>query len=152
MSVEENRQLAIRGYEMFKNGDIPGILDQSTDDIQWISNDIKQIPFAGTFQGKQGVAEFFTKLSEASEVLLFEPQEFIAERDKVVVLGTGKWKVRKTGVTYDDTWVHVFTMRDGKIARFRIYGNSAAILAAFTTAGESKPDADPEAIAASMAH
>jgi ketosteroid isomerase-like protein len=152
MSIEANRQLAMRGYELFRDGDIPGILDQSTDDVEWVSSEIAQIPFSGTYVGKKEVTDFFTTLSGSSESLRFEPQEFIAERDRVVVIGVSQWRVRKTGVVYDDAWVHVFTMRDGKIARFRIYGNSAAAVAAFTASGSAAPEADPEAVAASMAH
>lgn len=151
MSTEANRQLAARGYDMFRRGDIPGILDQATDDVEWVSSEVAQIPFSGTYVGKKEVTDFFVTLSESLESLRFEPQEFIAERDKVVVLGVSQWRVRKTGVVYDDAWVHVFTMRDGKIARFRIFGNSAAAVAAFT-ALDSASQADPEAVAASMAH
>jgi len=152
MSTEANRQLAIRGYDMFRNGDIPGILGQCTDDIEWVSSEVAQIPFSGTYVGKKEVTDFFASLSDSLESLRFEPQEFIAERNKVVVTGLSQWRVRKTGVVYDDAWVHVFTMRDDKIARFRIYGNSAATVAAFTAPESSDSEADPEAVAASMAH
>jgi uncharacterized protein len=152
MNTEANRQLAIRGYDLFRNGDIPSILDQSTDDIEWVSSEIAQIPFSGTYVGKKEVTDFFATLSDSLESLRFEPQEFIAERDKVVVTGVSQWRVRKTGVVYDDAWVHVFTMRDNKIARFRMYGNSAAAVAAFAASEGAASEADQEAVAASMAH
>jgi ketosteroid isomerase-like protein len=148
MSTEANRQLAMRGYEMFQNGDFAGILEQSTDDIEWVSSEIAQIPFSGTYTGKVGLEEFFSTLGQSVERLLFEPEEFVAERDKVVVTGRARWRVRGNGAVYDDSWVHIFTMRDGKIARFRIYGNSAATVAAITAPGSI----DPEDVAASMAH
>jgi uncharacterized protein len=148
VSIEDNRQLVMRGYEMFQTGDIPGMLGQFTDDIEWVSAEIAQIPFTGTYNGKAGVGEFLSKLGESLEAVRFEPEEFIAERDKVVVTGRARWRARNNGVVFDDEWAHIVTLRDGKIARIRIFGNSAATLLAVTTPGSI----DPEDMAASMSH
>ena len=137
----------MRGYEMFQTGDIPGMLGQLTDDIEWVSAEIAQIPFTGTYTGAV-VGEFLSKLGESLEAVRFEPEEFIAERDKVVVTGRARWRARNNGVIFDDEWAHIVTFRDGKIARIRIFGNSAATLIAVTTPGSI----DPEDAAASMSH
>lgn len=131
MTTQENKQLAINGYQMFLKGDIQGILDMCTDDIEWTAADLPSIPFAGTFHGKAGVMDFFKKLGETVEFLDYQPQSFIADEDKVAVSGVSTVRVRATGATYDDHWVHIFTMKNGKTMRFEQFHNTAAAVAAF---------------------
>lgn len=141
MTAEENRQLAINGYQMFLNGDIQGILDMCSDDIEWTSVDLTDIPFAGAFHGKTGVMDFFQKLGGSVEFLDYQPQNFIADGDQVAVSGVSTVRVKTTGATYDDVWVHIFTMKNGKTVRFEQFHNTAAAVAAFTplTARVSTP-------------
>jgi ketosteroid isomerase-like protein len=132
MTTQENKQLAINGYQMFLKGDIQGILDMCSDDIEWTSVDLPSVPFAGAFHGKTGVMDFFQKLGSAVEFLDYQPQSFIADEEKVAVSGVSTVRVRATGVTYDDIWVHIFTMKNGKTVRFEQFHNTAAAISAFT--------------------
>jgi ketosteroid isomerase-like protein len=52
------------------------------------------------------------------------PQEFIAQDNKVVVLGHYVWEIKSTGMQYDSDWTHIFTIRDGMIAGFREFLDS----------------------------
>ena len=56
--------------------------------------------------------------------------DFIAQDDKVVVLGFYRWRVKATGRTYSAKWAHVLTLRDGKIVGFTEYTDTAAMAAA----------------------
>lgn len=132
MSNEKNKELVQRGYALFKTGDIAGILDLCADDIVWSSMDSEYVPYSGTYTGKQGVAQFFSKLNQAVEFEQFEPTTFIVDTEQVAVAGASKSTVRSTGVPVENRWVHVFSIRDGKIARFEQYDDSAAIVDAFT--------------------
>jgi ketosteroid isomerase-like protein len=131
MSTQENKQLVIQGYQKFQNQDIKGVLEMCADDIEWEGARSEDIPFSGTFHGKQETAQYFSLMDQVQEIEQFEPQEFIAEGDKVVVLGQSKWKVKATGETYDNPWVHIFTVQNGKLTRFQQYNDSAAALEAF---------------------
>jgi ketosteroid isomerase-like protein len=131
MDAQQNKQLVQEAYRMFMQGDIAGILARCTDDAEWTSPESEYVPFAGSFHGRQGVAEFFSKLDASTQAIRFEPREFIAEGDKVVVLGHATWHVKSTGRELDTPWVHVFTMRDGKMARFEAHSNTAAANRAF---------------------
>ena len=131
MTMQENKQLAINGYQMFLKGNIQGVLDMCADDIEWTSADLPSIPYAGAFHGKAGVMDFFQKLGTTIEFLDYQPQSFIADEDKVAVSGIFTARVRATGATFDDTWVHIFTMKNGKTVRFEQFHNTAAAVAAF---------------------
>jgi ketosteroid isomerase-like protein len=70
-------------------------------------------------------------LASLEEVRSFEPHEFIAQRDKVVVLGHYVWQVKANGRTFESDFAHVFTVRGGQIAAFHEYTDSAAVAKAF---------------------
>ena len=131
MSVEDNVAVVRRAYENFKGGDIGGILDSLTDEVDWRLPEIEGVSFSGGRRGRESVGGFFTQLADSQEVIRFEPREFVAQGDKVVALGTYRWRVKKTGREYGGDWAHVFTVRDGKIAGFHEYMDSAAATAAY---------------------
>lgn len=59
MSVQENKQLVMRGYAQFQNRDIEGLMDNLADDIEWAGTESEYIPFSGTYRGKDQVAFTF---------------------------------------------------------------------------------------------
>lgn len=131
MNAQENKQMVMDSYQLFLQGDIPSLLARCQDDAEWVERDSDCIPFAGTYHGKAEIAEFFTRLADGAEVLSFVVKDFIAEGDKVVVVGDASWLAKPTGRSFDSPWVHVLTLRDGKIARFEAYNDTAPAERAF---------------------
>jgi len=134
MSERENTAVVRRAYETFKGGDIPSLLDLFSDDISWQLPEIENVPFSGKRQGREQVGQFFATLADAQEVKRFEPREFIAEGDKVVALGHYGWRAKATGREYEGEWAHVWTVRDGKLAGFHEYTDTAAAARAYQKA------------------
>jgi ketosteroid isomerase-like protein len=131
MSVEENTQRAKEGYAAFMRGDIPAVLESLADDTEWVVPGPSDIPMAGAHQGKQAVLAFFGALGETLEFHIFEPREFIAQGDKVVALIHADATVRRTGRRIVQHEAHVWTFRDGKVARLQLFQDTAAAVAAF---------------------
>ncbi|WP_182915833.1 nuclear transport factor 2 family protein [Massilia cavernae] len=131
MNAQENKQLVMGAYQKYQDMDMDGVLDAFDDDVECTAEEWAPIPFTGCYRGKNELADFFTKLHESQDVLRFEPTAFIAEDDRVVVTGQGKWRVRSTGREYESPWVHIFTIRDGKVSRFDQYANTALTAEAF---------------------
>ena len=135
MSEQANVRTLIDAYSSFKTGDIEGVLKVLTDDVEWITPGPPELmPVAGRRRGRQEVAEFFSALNEQEDVELFEPEEYIAQRDKVVVLIKYRGRVRATGKTVESDLVHLFTFANGKVKRFREYYDTAATLDAYKAA------------------
>ena len=83
--------------------------------------------YGGRREGKEGVAGFFTELLAAEDLLLFETQEFIAQGNRVAVLGLYRGRVRSTGGVAESAFVQIFTVQDGKITNFlEIYDTKSA--------------------------
>ena len=116
MSERTNTDVLQQGYEAFARGDIPAILDLLTDGVEWIHQGPSVIPGAGTRHGHEGVAEYFSLLDESLEFEQFEPREFVAQGDTVVVVGLERSVSKATGHTIEQEWAHVYTLRGGKIA------------------------------------
>jgi len=134
MSERTNTEVVQQGYEAFGRGDIPALLDLLTDDVEWTLQGPSVIPFAGTRHGREGVEEFFSVLDETLEFEQFEPREFVAQGDSVVVLGYERSLAKATGRWLEQEWAHVYTLRDGKIATGRFFEDTAAEVVAFSAA------------------
>jgi len=133
MSEAQNTKVVQDAYAAFGRGDIPTLLGCMTDDVQWqpVIGTARHVPFSGARTGKAAVAEFFKQVSETEDFEQFEPREFVAQRDMVVAIGHYRARANATGRTFDSAFAMVFTLRDGKVAAFREFTDSAAINAAF---------------------
>jgi hypothetical protein len=131
MSAEENVSTARAGYAAFGRGDVAAILELVTDDVEWIEPGPPDvIPQAGTHRGKQEVAGFFATIGEQLDIHKFEPHEFIAQGDHVVVLISSEATLKRTGRRVIDRVAHVWTFRGDKLARFESFHDTAATVAA----------------------
>ncbi len=131
MSEQTNVEVVQGTYEAVGRGDIPALLDLLTEDVEWTLQGPSLIPFAGPCKGRDGVAEFFSQVGGSLEFLQFEPRDFVAQGDTVVVLGYERNLIKPTGRTFEQEWAHVYTLRDGKIAKARFFEDTAAYVAAF---------------------
>jgi len=131
MNEHNNVKTVKDTYLAFKDHNIPALLKCLTDDVHWFFiGPPDLIPTAGTRKGLKQVEEFFVTLETIGEVQSFRPQHFIAEGDKVVVMGELQARIKSTGALIDSLWVHVFTFRDGKISEFRSFYDTAAAMMA----------------------
>ncbi len=126
MNEQENTKLVEKSYELFKSGDIGTLLNMYSEDASWEVPESETTSFGGKRNGRESIAEFFSLVNDTQENLSFEPQEFIAQGDKVVVLGHYSWRVKATGGEFDSDFAHVVTVKDGKITSFHEYTDTAA--------------------------
>ena len=124
--MENNVQIVQDAYNKFGAGDIAGLLANCSEDINWKTPEIENATFSGERRGHAEVGEFFAELDAEEEFSNFEPLEFIAQGDRVVVLGKLAVTVRETGKSYESDWVHIFTVKDGKITDFLEFFDNAA--------------------------
>lgn len=128
---DDNLQVARDIYAAFGSGDIPAMLALLADDIEWEHPGPSEIPWAGSFRGHDGVASFFAAIIENADFLEFEPQTFVADGDHVVVLGVEALRNKENDRQWQTEWCHDYTIKDGKVTRFREITNTAAVAEAF---------------------
>ena len=94
LGARTNVEVVQETYEAVGRSDIPALLDLLTDDVEWTFQGPSVILFAGTHRGREGVAEFFSLVGGNLEFEQFEPREFVAQGDTVVVLGFERSRIK----------------------------------------------------------
>ena len=136
MSESRNVQIVKDAYAAFGRGDAQAIVAACDDNVEWhaVKGAEGVAPHAGLRRGRAQVAQFFQQVGGTIDFQRFEPREFIAQGDQVVVVGEYEGSLRQNGTKMTSDWVMVFTIRDGRIARFREWTDSAQLVRAYGTA------------------
>jgi ketosteroid isomerase-like protein len=133
MSESRNVQVVKDAYAAFLRGDVQSILASLDQNVEWegVKGAEGVAPHAGLRRGPAQVAQFFQQVGGSIEFHKFEPREFIAQGDQVAVVGEYEGSLKENGTRMKSDWVMVFTIRDGKIARFREWTDSAQLVRAY---------------------
>ena len=67
------------------------------------------------------------KANEEVETTYPKPPEFVAQGDRVLVVGVATGKIKATNKTFEDHWVFDITVRDGKVTNIREYIDTQAL-------------------------
>jgi len=115
-----------QAYEAFGRQDVPAILKLVAEDVDWELVGPAGLAYAGKRRNHKEVADFFAAIPRADNIHAFEPREFIAAGEHVTVLGWEAATAVDTGTRFEGEWVHVFTVKKGKVTRWRGFFNTAA--------------------------
>ena len=126
MSIEKNVQIVKNFLAALGRRDKQGLLALSAEDIEWIVPG-EDWPLAGTYRGHAGLANVLQKASEEVETKYPAPPEFVAQGDRVLVVGVATGKIKATNKPFKDNWVFDITVRDGKLAKIREYVDTQAL-------------------------
>lgn len=113
-------------FAAFDSGDVEKFVATVSEDTVWIYHGTQIIP-AGTFEKKEGVRTFFTNIMERTEIINFEPQQFIVEENMVVVLGREHQKVKRSGRELKQKWVQIYTVENDLITRMEEFATSEEV-------------------------
>ena len=136
MSIEKNVQIVKDFFAAMGRGDKQGLLASSAEDIEWIILG-EDWPLAGTHRGHAGLADLLQKASETLETSFPKPPEFVAQGDRVLVIGFATGRIKATNKTFEDDWVFAIAVRNGKVTNIREYIDTQALARA------SEMDASP---------
>ena len=126
MNTEKNVQTVKDFFAAIGRGDREGVLALVAEDIEWIIPG-KDWPLAGTRHGHAGLADLIKTQSETMETSLMEPREFVAQGDRVLVVGFARGKIKATNKTWEDDWIFAITVRDGRLTSIREYIDTQAL-------------------------
>ena len=131
--MSANIELVKTVYGRFGAGDVEGVLALWHDPLDCQSCmglTAEQFPIAGLRQGKTGLAGLLADYAQALEYDTYEAREPREDGDTVFVLGHCAGIFKPTGKRFTSEWAHVFRLRDGKVAAFHEFCDTAAMLAA----------------------
>lgn len=131
MSVEANIQIMRECYDSYRSGDVDALLERFDDDVYLIMPEIENVPYGGIWHGKAAAAKFFELLTLTEELTDFEACEFIAQGDRVAVVGRMTSTVRSTGRHFSTEFVHIHTVVNNLVRNFSLYFDTARVLRAY---------------------
>ena len=125
MSTQENVQIVKNFLAALGSRDKQVLLALSVEDIEWIVPG-EDWPLAGT-------------ANETVETSYPEPPEFIAQGDRVLVVGFATGKIKATNRTFEDHWVFDIAVRNGKVTKIREYIDTQALARASEMPASPRP-------------
>lgn len=113
-------------YEAFAKGDVPSVLGALDANVEW--TEAEGFPYRGTYTGPDAVLHgVLVRLGTEWDGFTVTPHEFIDGGDQVVMLGMYSGTYKATGKAFEADAAHVWSLRDGKVVRFRQYVDSALV-------------------------
>ena len=125
MSIERNVQIVKDFFAALGRRDKQDLLALSSEDIEWIIPG-EDWPLAGTRHGHAGLADLLETASKSIETST-EPREFVAQGERVLVVGFARGKIKATNKTFEDDWIFAITVRDGRLTKIREYVDTQAL-------------------------
>jgi ketosteroid isomerase-like protein len=131
MSELDNLSIVRTAYSAYRERNFGALRNCLANEVKWFAiGPPHLIPTAGTRYGPDQVEQYFVILDDWEEIQSFEPVEFVVEGDKVVAMGNLERRVSSKGSLRESPWIHVFTLRNGKIREFRSFYDTAAAVTA----------------------
>ena len=126
MSTEKNVQIVKNFLAALGRRDKQDLLALVAKDIEWIIPG-EDWPLAGTHRGHAGLENLLQKAKETVETSFPEPPEFVAQGDRVLVVGFARGKIIATNKTFEDDWVFAIAVQNGKLTNIREYIDTQAL-------------------------
>jgi ketosteroid isomerase-like protein len=139
MSLEDDNVAIVRkAYELWgstRAGSVDHWMALMADEVDWrsLADGGPGMEFTRRASTREQVRGYLEGLVNDWEMLRYDVDEFIAQRDRVVMLGHCAWKHRVTGKFVDMPKCDVLRLRDGKIVGFMEYYDTAKAIGATLT-------------------
>ncbi len=126
-----NMQVVQDLYEAFGRGDVPTVLGAMDADVQWREAEGNPYQMSGeAFVGPDAILQnLFMKLGSEWDAFTVHPKDFHDAGDTVVVEGRYTGTYKATGKAADAQYCHVFKIRNGKLASFQQFVDTAQMQA-----------------------
>ena len=126
---QENVEIVQRAYRAINGGDLDALRDLVAADVEVDASAV--FVDQGTFRGPDGLTEFIEGLRAIwGPSFRSQPEEVIEHEDRVLVTARASGTGQGSGVPAETVRTHVWTIRDGKIARFKTFASRAEALEA----------------------
>lgn len=120
-------------YNAFASGDIAAVTSDMDENIVWLEAEGNPYADKNPYSGPDEIVEgLFARLGSEWEAFTATPQDYIVDGERIVVLGRYGGVYTQSGKSIDAPFVHLWTVRDGKIIAFRQYTDTAAHVFAMT--------------------
>jgi ketosteroid isomerase-like protein len=110
-----------RMFAAFSAGDLNALLETVHPESRWTYHGANPRLSSAQFSGHANVRRFFEGILKRLEITAFNPDEFVAQGDVVVILGSESGTVRATGQRFRNEWAQKYVIRDRLIVEMSEY-------------------------------
>ena len=130
MTVEENKQVVLDFYEAGNVGDVDKLLALLSDDIVWTNTGNTALSM--TCNGKQNLIEnlFGPLFGRLQGGIIAHVDNMFGEGDWIAVQVRGE-ATTVDGTPYNNTYCHIFRVKDGQIVETTEYFDTELVTAVF---------------------
>ena len=129
---QENVAIVREAVSRWVAGEVPWDLFDA--DIDW--SPVGQGPDGGVvYRGHDGLRGWLRDLNSIWEDWQFWPEEFVSAGDQVVAIIRNAFTARGSGISLDERWGYLFSLREGKICQVRQYSDPDEALQALQSHG-----------------
>jgi ketosteroid isomerase-like protein len=114
-----NIESARSAFRAFERRDMNAIEELCTPDVEFDWS--RRLLDPTITRGFDGIRRFFEEMDGIFEEILFDEEEVLEFGDEVLLVSTGRFRGRTSGVDVTAHGANLMTIRDGKLARFRFY-------------------------------
>ncbi len=119
---QENVETIRNIYGAFRRGDVPAVLAQMDQSIEWREAENFIYADRNPYIGPQAVLEgVFMRLGSDWEEFTVTPEEWLDAGNHVVVLGTYSGTHKATGRDVRAQFAHIWSVMGGRVVRFQQY-------------------------------
>ncbi len=134
--TNENVKLIESIYGAFAKGDVKFIADKTEPGAIWDFNvSESNVPWHKAVVGPDEVPSFITAFSGNVDLEAFEPRQFIAAGDDVIVHLGLAYTVKSTGKRVREEQLQWWKVRNGKVQGLRHFEDTAQVQAAWEAGG-----------------
>lgn len=113
-------------FAAFSSGKVEDFVATVSEDTVWIYHGTQIIP-SGVFEKKAGVRAFYNNILEKTEIINFEPLEYIVQDNKVIVIGQEHQRVIRSGRELKQKWVQIYTVENDLITKMEEFATSEEV-------------------------
>jgi ketosteroid isomerase-like protein len=125
---EENVEALRAGYDAINRGDLDAALNAVDPDVVF---EPLRAPVSGAYIGLDGIRKFFADTADSFDRFRVEAGDLRdLGDDRVLAIGTMHARVRQGGVETEVVSAGIATFREGKLVRWKDYGDRAKALEA----------------------
>jgi len=116
----QNVEVVRRGFEALSERGVEGLLPFIHSEFA-VTTPPSLASEPDTYRGHQGLRRYFDSFYDAMDEIRFEPDEFIAVGERVVVPFTLRARGRTTGIEVEQRAVQIWELRDGLATSVEVY-------------------------------
>ncbi len=114
-----NVQVVERFFDAAARRDTDAMRELTDPDVEWHTT--RELPGGGVFRGQAAVEEVLRDQADTFDDFSVEPEQVREVGEQVVVFARLSGRIKGTGHAVEQPVGQVWTVRDGRVVRFRAY-------------------------------